>query len=56
MIQHIYPLNDLKEHETDSKKCWCSPQEEEIPPCGLLVIHNSADGREQYENGIRKTN
>lgn len=53
MIQHVYPLNDLKEHQTDGRQCWCNPTIEE---CGYLIIHNSADGREDYENGIRKFN
>lgn len=56
MIQHIYPLNDLKEHETNGENCWCEPTEEEIANNGLLIIHNSADGRELYEQGIRKVN
>lgn len=54
MIQHIYPIGDLKEHETDGKPCWCRPEEEVVGLTGLLIIHNSADGREAYEKGERK--
>lgn len=45
---HVYPVNDLKEHEI-SDRCWCDPELIE----GVWV-HNSADGREHYENGDRK--
>ena len=45
---HVCPLGDLKEHEI-STKCWCEPELIE----GVWV-HNSADGREDYENGDRK--
>lgn len=45
---HVYPLNDLRPHETDGKKCWCNPQEDDE-----VIIHNSMDKREEYENGRR---
>ena len=41
----IYPLNDLREHDTDGK-CWCKPTDDD----GLRV-HHSMDRREEYENG-----
>ena len=44
--QHIYPLNDLKPHNTGSGKCWCKPKYD-----GYVVIHNAADGRTDYEAG-----
>ena len=39
---------DLREHETDGKDCWCNPRIEED---GQLIIHNSMDEREAYEEG-----
>lgn len=43
---HVYPVNDLREHCTSSGWCWCMPSYEQG---GALVIHNSKDGREFYE-------
>lgn len=43
MWQHIVPLNDLIEHNTDSKECACNP---EIDFEYELVIHESMDRRE----------
>lgn len=42
----VYPLDDLRDHEPDSKECWCRPREMD----GVLV-HNSMDERESYERG-----
>lgn len=44
--QHVFPLNDLKPHDTESGQCWCNPQSDDF-----VVIHNSLDGREDYEVG-----
>lgn len=55
MIIHTYPLNDLKEHILEGDKCWCKPEDEEYFG-NILRIHNSADGREDYETGKRKYN
>ena len=43
---HVVPINDLRDHVT-SVDCWCSP----IINDDGIVIHNSLDGREKYENG-----
>ncbi len=45
---HTYPLNDLREHQTDGDDCWCNPRIEED---GAHIIHNSMDERESYEEG-----
>ena len=53
IIQHVYPVDDLREHVTSDHmgaRCWCKPAEEEVNG-GLLVIHNSMDRREEYEQG-----
>jgi len=48
LIQHVYPTNDLREHVTDGSECWCNPTHDDEH---LLVIHNSMDERETYEEG-----
>lgn len=44
--QHVFPLNDWAEHNTESSDCWCDPKVDDF-----VVIHNSADGREDHEQG-----
>lgn len=34
--------------------CWCNPTVEPEED-GEIVVHNSADGRERYETGERKS-
>lgn len=48
---HIIPVNDDLQH-TCYKTCWCEPRELD----DLQWMHNSFDRREDYENGLRKTN
>ena len=47
---HVYPLDDQEEHDTKGDSCSCNPKTE-----GYLIIHNSWDERESYEEG-RKLN
>ena len=42
---HVIPLNDLRPHDTQSP-CWCNPRHETQWNDSLVIIHNSADGRE----------
>ena len=42
--QHVYPINDTRQHVTNGGTCWCNPTFD-----GYVVIHNAADGREDYE-------
>ena len=42
----VYPLNDLREHDIESPDCWCNPFYEDD-----ILVHNSMDEREQYEQG-----
>lgn len=50
MIFHVYPINDIKEHDIESTTCHCHPEVEIIEESGnILVIHNSFDGRELLE-------
>ena len=44
---HVVPVDDLREHSVTD--CWCCPTDDD----GIMV-HNSLDGREQYERGERR--
>lgn len=43
---HVLPLTDLREHD-ETRTCWCQPKVERVK--GVVVTHNSADGRELVE-------
>lgn len=43
---HVYPLNDLREHETAGAQCPCMPTPLDD---GMVIVHNSFDGREILE-------
>lgn len=45
--QHVYPVNDLIEHE-DSDDCICGPDLEFVSG-GVVILHHSLDGREALE-------
>lgn len=49
-ITHVIPLNDIREHDADID-CWCRPQQDD--DTSTLYVHNSADGREDFEEGRR---
>lgn len=48
---HVYPLNDLQEHDTsdNGNTCQCNPQVIIEPNSEIIVVHNSFDGREGVE-------
>lgn len=52
-VIHVYPVNDLVEHDTDSDACVCGPTPEAVPrddgSMGWLMVHHSLDGREARE-------
>jgi hypothetical protein len=55
-IVHVYPIGDLREHVTigyPKRQCWCEPEIDEGNGC-IVVVHNSLDGREDFETGRRK--
>lgn len=53
-IWHVYPIGDLRDHHTDGRgDCWCRPEIACIEG-GWLVVHAAADGREDFETGVRK--
>lgn len=55
---HVYPNNDLIDHDTDGGDCVCGPTVEPVPrddgSMGWLVTHHSLDGRELREQGAAK--
>jgi len=48
---HIVPLDDDHEH-TLSRECECKPQAQAVDEISTLIIHNSFDGREAYEEAM----
>lgn len=46
---HVEPVDDLREH-VETKECWCGPRIIEQAGCPDVVVHNSLDGRERFEN------
>jgi len=55
---HLIPTGDLKEHTTTRDDfgctCWCKPIHNDSADTILYseVVHNSADGREKFEEGL----
>jgi len=50
MVTHVIPVDDLHDHEMSSE-CWCQPG---LDHEHWVATHNSADGREEFESGMRK--
>lgn len=50
---HVYPVGDLREHQTDGRECWCRPTAQDEYD-GTVVVHNAMDRREKYETGELK--
>lgn len=51
-VVHVIPLNDLQEHSADlGAPCTCRPMLKEVDG-GLVVVHNSWDGREVLEKAL----
>ena len=46
MWNHVFPINDLIEHNTEGFECSCNPV---IDFENEIVIHNSLDRRECFE-------
>jgi hypothetical protein len=51
---HVYPENDLMDHDTDTDECICmsriEPVERSDGTIGWVAVHHSLDGREQHEH------
>lgn len=50
---HVYPTDDLREHNTETDICWCDPEIEYVEG-GTIIIHAALDEREKFERGERK--
>ena len=50
--QHVYPLKDRKEHVLSGPSCWCKPYTQRGENESVVVVHNSADGREFLEGEV----
>jgi len=48
-FNHVIPDDELSNHYPQN--CPCHPEEDEI---AMVHIHNSFDGREAFEEGLRK--
>lgn len=53
-VVHVVPQNDLRDHDCKRMECWCSPTLIDEIDGGYIVVHNSMDGREKFENNERK--
>ncbi len=47
--RHVAPIDDTREHVIVGLTCWCHPVDDDG-----IVVHNSEDQREHYEQGERK--
>jgi hypothetical protein len=49
-VVHVVPINDLREHSIDARfPCECLPEEQFVEGGGVVIVHNSWDGREITE-------
>ena len=50
---HVYPLDDLIEHDRSGAPCVCGPETEPIErddgSIGYVIVHHSLDDRERFE-------
>jgi hypothetical protein len=52
---HVYPVNELKEHNLTGTDCPCEPTIE-VVGANLVIIHNAWDHREIIEQAIDAMN
>lgn len=48
---HIIPIDDDEMHNL-SRKCSCKPRAKAIDDISTMIVHNSYDGREGYEQAL----
>jgi hypothetical protein len=53
LVYAVIPLNDIYPHN-DGKPCHCSPRTETMANGGIVIIHNSFDGRELEEHETKR--
>lgn len=50
---HVFPVNDLVEHDTDAGTCVCIPEQRPVKrddgSISWIAVHHSLDGREASE-------
>jgi len=46
---HVYPINDIHEHTFEGDTCACNPSVQPQEGGGVVIVHNSWDGREGLE-------
>ncbi len=49
---HVVPIDDDEEHEL-LRTCQCRPTAKAIDDITVMIVHNSFDGREAYEEAMR---
>ena len=56
-FNEVIPQNDLMEHYVGDE-CWCKPRKEIVHggEPNLIIVHNSADGREIIERMLESIN
>ncbi len=52
---HVYPENDLQEHNTEGSICSCNPKVEPQNNGILIIIHNAWDCRDITERAYDLT-
>lgn len=52
-VVHVYPVNDIYPHITEGVGCPCKPCIEMVEDGGMVVTHNSYDGREKTEQPVK---
>jgi len=48
---HVVPLDDDQEHQL-SRECECRPRAKAVDDLSTIIVHNSFDGREAYEEAM----
>lgn len=48
--RHVIPTDEIDVHCFE--RCWCEPTESDVDED--VLVHKSRDGREDFENGVRK--
>lgn len=53
-IGHVYPIDDLVEHDTETDDCVCGPDSLRVirddGADAWVIVHHSLDGREAHEH------
>lgn len=51
---HVYPVNDVKQHITESEEvCWCNPTIHHEDSGVFVIVHHALDGRESREQHLQ---